>query len=100
MMRFATDDTRYVDWEDALPSLIRTHNISRNASSKKTPSEIIFGFQPFATIPQQTSNLAEERIITYLEAKDALRYAETVMKRRFDKKYQPLQCKVGDLIYL
>ena len=99
-LRFCADDPRYQDWEDALPALMRILNSSVSAATGKSPDELIFGFKPFAILPGLVSNDPEDRMIDRLDASDAIRYAETVMKERFDSKHQPLRLKVGDLAYV
>jgi hypothetical protein len=43
-MRFAADDQRYVDWEDAIPALVRAYNSSTNSTTGYTPDELCYGF--------------------------------------------------------
>ena len=98
-LRTAADDDRYCDWEDALPSVIRTHNSSPTATGK-SPNEILYGFQLFALLPPAKSNLPEERLINRLDASDALAYAEVVMTERYNAKHTQWQPAVGDLVYV
>lgn len=98
-LHFAADDLRYKDWEDAAPAIVRYHNAAPTATGK-LPNEIVFGFQPFAALPQAISNLPEERTINRLDAIDTLVYVELVMRERHDARREPWSPAIGDLVYI
>lgn len=98
-LRFAADDPRFKDWEAALPALTMAFNATPNASTGKTPNEIVYGFEPFCTLPSDIVDPAACRVINQMEARDAVQYAQDVMKERYDRNHLPLQLRAGDRVY-
>lgn len=93
------------DWPKALPSLEFTHNSRRHADNKRTPFEMIMGFQPIAipTSHEQTdypSVLERFRLLAQYreEALAAHEIARNRIAQRINANYTPF--KLGQQVWL
>jgi Integrase zinc binding domain len=86
-LRFFADDDRFDNWLEALPAVMRTLN-STVTSTGKTPDELLFGFNPWIPFPE-ARNPQADRLIHIREAADAIRYAQEIMKIRYDQRHTP-----------
>jgi transposase InsO family protein len=93
------------DWPKALPSLEFTHNSRRHADNKRTPFEMIMGFQPIGipTLTEQTnfpSVMERLKLATQYreEALTAHELARNRISQRINANYIPF--KLGQSVWL
>ena len=103
MLRCYIDREAKGNWESLLPALQYAYNTSMHAGSRRSPFELMFGYNaavPAAIgFPQPANNqylAAMHR--NRAQAKEFLEKYQERMKRQADKKRRPVTYKVGDLV--
>lgn len=89
-------------WPETLPRIQRGFNNS--ASTGPSPNEVAYGFTPVQALdlgkPSTTAaaglSLKDSRLITRLEAADAIAFGQMNAKFYYDRKHQPLFIKQGN----
>ena len=95
-------------WLEAIIPIQSMLNNSRNASTGKTPTELMYGMkvnEPLLLIGAtglypQVSDLAQSRDLHQRKAQDTQMFAVIWVKRQFDSKHKKINLKGGDLVYL
>ena len=92
------------EWDKFLPMLRARLNNSSNASTGRSPNEIIYGTktnEPLSLIgATYATDVEQNRTLHQREAEDAIAFANVNMKMRYDSKHQRLVLKEGDSVYL
>jgi hypothetical protein len=103
-LRYASERSPGVDFTEFLPAFKRVFNNSTNASTGRTPNEIIYGFNladSFGVVTEGDAKEFEaERKVHQQEAQDSIAWANLAMKHRYDKRHIPLLLNPGDLVML
>jgi hypothetical protein len=103
-LRFATARYPGVDFTEFLPAFKRVFNNSVNASTGRSPNEIIYGFNltdSFGVVTDgEAKKFEEERKIHQQEAQDLIAWANLAMKFCYDKRHIPLLLNPGDFAML
>ena len=95
------------DWDEVLPYIQSISNNSPSAPTGMAPNELCYGFKvaDAASMLLADPGLPVEdfhklRIIKREEADDAMSFASTIMKARYDSKHLDLRLKEGDQVFL
>src|SRR5450755_636517 len=103
-LRYALTRHPVKDFTDFLPAFKRTFNSSRNATTGRSPDEMIYGFNlndSFGIVTDSpVQNLETERKMFQQEIQDSIAYANLSMKWRYDKRHIPFLLSPGDQAYL
>ncbi|KAN0085522.1 hypothetical protein V8E54_001989 [Elaphomyces granulatus] len=87
-----------------LPAFKRVFNNSVNASTGRSPNQIIYGFNladSFGVVTEgDAKDFKAERKAHQQEAQDSIAWANLAMKKRYDKRHTPLLLNPGDLVML
>ena len=89
---------------EALTYIQSTYNNVKNASIGFAPNEILTGFKSnldtiFLLIQLLIVDYALLRLAKSAEVDDAIVFANTTIKTRYNSKHKPLQLKIGDQVY-
>jgi transposase InsO family protein len=92
------------DFTEFLPAFKRVFNNSVNASTGRSPNQIIYGFNladSFGVVTEgDAKDFEAERKVHQQEAQDSIAWANLAMKKRYDKRHTPLLLNPGDLVTL
>ena len=113
-LRFALMEGECKDFTKLLPSIQAMMNNSQNVTTGLSPHEILYGFKVLETADlldnEQARKRAEdgnpptavedERNMLRKEASDAISFAQTMQKIRYDAKRKELTLKEGDKVFL
>jgi hypothetical protein len=93
-------------WIEFLDPITRILNSSKNASTGKSPDEIVFGFDLqdsfgiVSTDDSDAQNFEQNRKEYQQEARDCVAYAQLAMKKRYDNGRMPLIMNSGDKAFI
>lgn len=93
-------------WTDLIPEVIFVLNTSPNASTTRTPYELLYGVNPrkIALINEPAEETAEDfiqqRMVWRAEAESALVFARARMAMWYDMKRTPMRFEVGESVYV
>jgi len=90
---------RQNDWSNLLPMAEYAHNSWKHEHTKHTPHELIFGFNPTASInaPEDTVPAAQERLTKLQESRSE---AQKALQRRIKPLHLPRTFVTGDKVWL
>lgn len=93
------------DWVEFLPFVENAHNNLVNASTGKTPNEILFGRNTrnaldvsLATDVPAAEDFSKNRENIRIEAAEAIQFAQAQMKYNYDKHHKPIDIPIGSFV--
>ncbi|SLM33512.1 reverse partial [Lasallia pustulata] len=106
-LRYFLTSSPKPNWAKHLPRLRSELNKQQNASTGKSPDEVVYGFKLRDTLSiiggeteSADSDFVKERLIIRKEAEDAANFANLLAKLQYDKHHRPLSMEVGDEVFI
>nr|OMP83046.1 Retrovirus-related Pol polyprotein from transposon gypsy [Diplodia seriata] len=92
------------EWTAVLPHIQASMNNAVNATTGFTPNQLLMGMDartdPLAAMAEMPQDRELRRDMARREAQEAIAFAATDWKRRYDKRHKPLRMKKGDLVFV
>ncbi|SLM33922.1 Ribonuclease H-like domain [Lasallia pustulata] len=106
-LRYFLTSSSKSNWAKYLPRLRSELNKQRNASTGKSPDEVVYGFKLRDTLSiiggkteSADSDFVKERLVIRKEAEDAANFANLLTKLQYDKHHRRLSIEVGDEVFI
>ncbi|SLM34971.1 transposon tf2-1 polyprotein [Lasallia pustulata] len=106
-LRYFLTSSPKSNWAKYLPRLRSELSKQRNASTGKSPDEVVYGFKLRDTLSiiggkteSADSDFVKERLVIRKEAEDTANFANLLAKLQYDKHHRPLSMEVGDEVFI
>ncbi|SLM41004.1 reverse partial [Lasallia pustulata] len=106
-LRYFLTSSPKSNWAKYLPRLRSELNKQQNASTGKSPDEVVYGFKLRDTLSiirgkteSTDSDFVKERLVIRKEAEDAANFANLLAKLQYDKHHRPLSMEVEDEVFI